>query len=89
MMLRSPLEVENLLPYDINFRLYDKVRDTHPSPEYLRKGGATPIHRADLWNLLMLNVQIDSPRFNRPSEFAIINTHNHGEHSGTLAVPLA
>ncbi|KIO33566.1 hypothetical protein M407DRAFT_3889 [Tulasnella calospora MUT 4182] len=41
--LRAPIELENLLPFDIKYRIYDTTsRRTWTS--YLRRGGLMPIH---------------------------------------------
>lgn len=72
--MRAPIEVENLLPYDIRFRVYDKNRE-HNWASFLRKGGTTPLHMAELSHLLLLSVEIQDTLFKR-SEFAIVNTDN-------------
>lgn len=89
--LRAPVEIENLLPFDIRFRVYDKNRE-HNWSSFLRKGGTSPLHMAELSHLLLLSVEIQDSRkqlcssiselrlisstaFKR-SEFAIINTDN-------------
>lgn len=72
--LRAPVEVENLLPYDIQYRIFDKNLN-HNWSSYLRKGGISPIHVVELSHLLLLSVDIQSSCFS-PSEFAIIATDN-------------
>ncbi|SNX84266.1 related to VPS13 - involved in regulating membrane traffic [Melanopsichium pennsylvanicum] len=72
--LRAPVEVENLLPYDIQYRIFDKNLN-HNWSSYLRKGGISPIHVVELSHLLLLSVNIQSSCFS-PSEFAIIATDN-------------
>lgn len=72
--LRAPVEVENLLPYDIHYRIFDK-NVNHNWSSYLRKGGVSPIHVVELSHLLLLSVDIQSSVFS-PSEFAIIATDN-------------
>lgn len=53
--LFAPLEIENLLPYNLDYRIYDKnTNQTWMS--YLRKGGAMPVHSVELGHLLLLNV---------------------------------
>lgn len=59
--LRPPIEVENLLPYDIRFRIYDKNRE-HNWSSFLRKGGVSPLHMADLNHLLLLSAEIQDSR---------------------------
>ncbi|KAL9941010.1 hypothetical protein V8E36_000498 [Tilletia maclaganii] len=72
--LRAPVEVENLLPYDIQYRIFDKNMN-HNWSSFLRKGGVSPIHVVQLSHLLLLSVDIQSSVFS-PSEFAIIATDN-------------
>ncbi|KAK2461917.1 hypothetical protein APHAL10511_006380 [Amanita phalloides] len=69
--LCAPLEVENLLPYNLDYRIYD--RDTEQTwMSYLRKGGAMPVHSVEVGHLLLLNVVVQDTVF-KPSEFTIIN----------------
>ncbi|CAO1616705.1 unnamed protein product [Parajaminaea phylloscopi] len=72
--LRPPVEVENLLPYDIQYRIFDKNMN-HNWSSFLRKGGISPIHVVQLSHLLLLSVDVQSSVFS-PSEFAIIATDN-------------
>lgn len=72
--LRPSVEVENLLPYDIQYRIFDKNMN-HNWSSFLRKGGVSPIHVVQLSHLLLLSVDIQSSIFS-PSEFAIIATDN-------------
>ena len=72
--LRAPVEVENLLPYDVQYRIFDKNLN-HNWSSYLRKGGVSPIHVVELSHLLLLSIDIQSQVF-APSEFAIIGTDN-------------
>lgn len=55
--LRAPLELENLLPYDIEYRIYDKNTDQNWR-SYLRKGGVMPIHSVELGHFVLLNVTV-------------------------------
>lgn len=70
--LRPPLELENLLPYNLEYRIYDKNTDQNWR-SYLRKGGVMPVHSVELAHFILLNVTIQDSVF-KPSEFAIINT---------------
>ncbi|MCO5590230.1 hypothetical protein L7F22_044199 [Adiantum nelumboides] len=72
--VRAPVEVENLLPYDIQYRIFDKNHNRNWS-SFLRKGGVSPIHVVDLSHLLLLSIDVQSSVFS-PSEFAIISTDN-------------
>lgn len=59
--LRAPIEVENLLPFDIRFRVFDKDRE-HNWKSFLRQGGTSPIHVAELSHLLLLSVEVQDSR---------------------------
>ncbi|KAI8385604.1 hypothetical protein BD560DRAFT_383802 [Blakeslea trispora] len=70
--LSAPVEIENLLPYDFNFRIVDKTTGQDFS-SYLRKGGLTPIHVIENNHLVLLNIEMPDTDYNR-SEYAIIST---------------
>lgn len=53
--LRAPVELENLLPYDIKWRVHDKNTGLS-SGEYLIKGGACPLHTVELSHLLLISI---------------------------------
>ncbi|GAA6006460.1 hypothetical protein JCM10207_004941 [Rhodosporidiobolus poonsookiae] len=72
--LRAPVEIQNLLPHDIRYRVFDKNLE-HNWTSFLRAGGVSPIHVAELSHLLLLSVEVQDTVFGR-SEFAIINTDN-------------
>jgi vacuolar protein sorting-associated protein 13A/C len=55
--MQPPLELENLLPFDIKYRVHDKNTSTNSS-EFLRKGGLFPIHTVQLDHLLLLNIAL-------------------------------
>jgi vacuolar protein sorting-associated protein 13A/C len=55
--LRAPIELENLLPYNIQYRIYDKNADQNWK-SYLRKGGVMPVHSVELGHLVLLNVEV-------------------------------
>ncbi|KXN90021.1 Vacuolar protein sorting-associated protein 13 [Leucoagaricus sp. SymC.cos] len=75
--LRAPLELENLLPYNLEYRIYDKNTDQNWR-SYLRKGGVMPVHSIELGHFVLLNVAIQDTVF-KPSDFSIINTDGHSE----------
>ncbi|KAG5647989.1 hypothetical protein DXG03_007023 [Asterophora parasitica] len=75
--LRAPLELENLLPYNLEYRIYDKDTDQNWR-SYLRKGGIMPVHSVELTHFVLLNVDVQDTVF-KPSEFAIINTDGHSD----------
>ena len=70
--LSAPIEIENLLPFDLNFRIVDKTTGQDFS-SYLRKGGVTPIHVIENGHLVLLNVDMPDTDYKR-SEYAIIST---------------
>ena len=55
--LRAPLELENLLPYNLEYRIYDKDTDQNWR-SYLRKGGVMPVHSVELGHFILLNVNV-------------------------------
>lgn len=59
--LRAPIELENLLPYNLQYRIYDKDTDQNWR-SYLRKGGVMPVHSVELGHLVLLNVEIQETR---------------------------
>ncbi|OSD03423.1 vacuolar protein sorting-associated protein 13 [Trametes coccinea BRFM310] len=70
--LRAPIELENLLPYNLEYRIYDKETDQNWR-SYLRKGGVMPVHSVELGHLVLLNIHVQDTVY-KPSDFAIINT---------------
>ncbi|KAK2804138.1 hypothetical protein FQN50_006680 [Emmonsiellopsis sp. PD_5] len=67
----APLEIQNLLPYDFKYRIYDK-NTRKDWTNFLRKGGISPVHVVELSHLLLLSVDMQDTAF-RHCEFAIIN----------------
>jgi vacuolar protein sorting-associated protein 13A/C len=55
--LHAPLELENLLPFDIVYRIYDNSIDQNWK-SYLRKGGVMPVHSVELGHLILLSIDI-------------------------------
>lgn len=72
--LSAPVELENLLPYDFKYRIYDK-NTKKDWINFLRKGGLSPVHVVELSHLLLLSIDMQDTVF-KPSEFAIINSSN-------------
>jgi vacuolar protein sorting-associated protein 13A/C len=70
--LSAPVTLENLLPYDFKYRIYDKNTKKDWS-NFLRKGGVSPVHVVELSHLLLLSIDMQDTLF-KPSEFAIINS---------------
>jgi vacuolar protein sorting-associated protein 13A/C len=72
--LSAPVELENLLPYDFKYRIYDK-NTRKDWTNFLRKGGLSPVHVVELSHLLLLSIDMQDTVF-KASEFAIINSNN-------------
>ncbi|KAI7902142.1 uncharacterized protein BX663DRAFT_436105 [Cokeromyces recurvatus] len=70
--LSAPIEIENLLPFNFNFRIVDKTSGQDFS-SYLRKGGVTPIHVIENNHLVLLRIEMPDTDYQR-SEYAIIST---------------
>ena len=67
----APVEIQNLLPYDFKYRIYDK--DTKKDwTNFLRRGGVSPVHVVELSHLLLLSIDLQDSVF-KQSEFAIVN----------------
>ncbi|CAE6445232.1 unnamed protein product [Rhizoctonia solani] len=75
--VRAPVELENLLPYDIKYRVYDKNAGLNWI-SYLRRGGIMPVHSVELTHLLLLNIDIQDSGFGE-SSFGIINSDTDGD----------
>jgi vacuolar protein sorting-associated protein 13A/C len=72
--LFAPIELENLLPYDFKYRIYDK-NTRKDWTNFLRKGGLSPVHVVELSHLLLLSIDMQDTVF-KASEFSIINSNN-------------
>lgn len=71
--ISAPVEVQNLLPYDFKYRIYDK-NTKKDWTNFLRRGGVSPVHVVELSHLLLLSVELEDTVF-KASDFAIINSH--------------
>jgi vacuolar protein sorting-associated protein 13A/C len=56
--LRAPLEVENLLPYDIKFRIHDKHSGLS-SRNWLNRGLSSPIHTVEVSHLMLISISAE------------------------------
>lgn len=70
--LHAPVEVQNLLPYDFKYRIYDD-NTKKDWTNFLRKGGVSPVHVVELSHLLLMSVDMQDTPF-KPSKFAVINS---------------
>ena len=68
----APVEVQNLLPYDLTYSVFDKSTKREWS-NFLRKGGVSPVHAVQLTHLLLMKIDIEGIPI-KPSEFAVINS---------------
>ena len=96
--LRAPVELENLLPYDIKFRIHDKNTGLSSS-NFLVKGGSSPIHTVELSHLLLLsvapedtselegNVSVKADQRSRP-QAKRLRHYQHGRSRATNRKPL-
>lgn len=73
--ITPPVELQNLLPYDFDYRIYDK-NTKKDWKNFLRKGGVSPVHVVELSHLLLLSIQVQDTTFTQ-SEFSIINAVNN------------
>lgn len=82
-IISAPIEIENLLPFDLDFRLYDKTakRDWSGS---IARGKNTYVQVATLQSLLLLSVEPKTTGFGK-SEFAIINAPKNSQFKREMA----
>ena len=71
--LSSPVEIQNLLPYDFNYKIYDQ-NTKKDWTNFLRKGGVSPVHVVELSHTLLLSIDMQDTPF-RPSDYFFINTN--------------
>jgi len=72
--LSAPIEIQNLLPFDFKYRIYDKSTKKDWT-NFLRKGGVSPVHVVELSHLLLVSIDMQETPF-KASDFAIINSNN-------------
>jgi vacuolar protein sorting-associated protein 13A/C len=70
--LHAPVEVQNLLPFDFKYTVYDE-NTREKWANFLRKGGVSPVHTVELTHTLMLDIDLQQTAFNK-SDYAIINS---------------
>ena len=75
--LSAPVEIQNLLPFDFKYRIYDKHTQKDWT-NFLRKGGMSPVHTVELSHLLLLSVNLQDTDY-KPSEFAVVNADRHND----------
>ena len=69
----APIEVQNLLPFDFKYRIYDK-NTKKDWTNFLRRGGVSPVHVVELSHLLLLSVELQDTVF-KPSDFAVVTSN--------------
>lgn len=72
--LHAPIELQNLLPYDFKYRIYDK-NTKKDWTNFLRNGGVSPVHVVELSHLLLLSIDMQDAVF-KQSEFAVVNSND-------------
>lgn len=84
--LHAPIELQNLLPYDFKYRIYDK-NTKKDWTNFLRKGGVSPVHVVELSHLLLLSVDMQDTVF-KQSEFAVINSNQQEDFRREKTLPV-
>lgn len=79
--LSTPVELHNLLPYDLKYRIYDK-NTKRDWTNFLRKGGISPGHVINVSHLLLLSIDLQDTPF-KQSDYAIINSPDRDFHRET------
>ncbi len=82
----APIEIQNLLPYDFKYRIYDK-NTKKDWTNFLRKGGVSPVHVVELSHLLLLSIEMQDTVF-KQSEFVIINSNTHEDFRRESVLPV-
>ena len=84
--LHAPIELQNLLPYDFKYRIYDK-NTKKDWTNFLRKGGVSPVHVVELSHLLLLSVDMQETVF-KQSEFAVVNSNTQEDFRRESTLPV-
>ncbi|OMJ29920.1 Vacuolar protein sorting-associated protein 13 [Smittium culicis] len=78
LIISSPLEIENLLPYNIQFRIFDKS-DNCDWSNVLSSGEISSVHSVRPENLVLLSMNIPEAKYIK-SDGAVINSHDTDEY---------
>jgi vacuolar protein sorting-associated protein 13A/C len=70
--LHAPVEVQNLLPFDFKYKVFDE-KTGEKWTNFLRKGGVSPVHTVELSHTLMIDLDMQTQQYNK-SDYAIINS---------------
>lgn len=76
-VLSAPIEITNLLPYDFNYRIFDKTTGKDWS-NTLKQGATGAVHVVELSHLLLLSVHPKDRGFSA-TDFAVINSPKGGD----------
>ncbi|PVU99655.1 hypothetical protein BB559_000513 [Furculomyces boomerangus] len=74
LVISSPLEIENLLPYNIQFRIYDKTGNCDWS-SVLPSGEVSSVHSVKPNHLVLMSIRIQDAKFDR-CDGAVIESHD-------------
>ncbi|CAG8552629.1 14898_t:CDS:10 [Dentiscutata erythropus] len=78
--LNAPIQIENLLPYDIVFRINDNDIKQDLAGNRLEKGQVTSLHLINSEHVLALNIEEITDTAFKKSEWAIINSPDKSEY---------
>ena len=84
--LHAPIELQNLLPYDFKYRIYDK-NTKKDWTNFLRKGGVSPVHVVELSHLLLLSIDMQDTAY-KQSEFAVVNSNAQEDFRREKTIPV-
>ncbi|KAI8929325.1 hypothetical protein BC831DRAFT_410850 [Entophlyctis helioformis] len=72
-VLLAPYTIENLLPFDMKYIIFDKMTRQECRGD-LKRGCADPLHTLDPTHLLALNIQVNGTDFRQKEVVIITNT---------------
>ena len=70
--ISPPFELQNLLPYDLTYRLFDKENKADYKA-HLRRGLAAPVHFGNLDHVLALSIELHDTGMTRILFHWIVN----------------
>ncbi|KAJ9050363.1 Vacuolar protein sorting-associated protein 13 [Entomophthora muscae] len=83
--LSAPLELDNLLPYDIRFKVYDAAGIEWPS--FLKRGGMSPVHMVNVKQKLALSLIVCETNY-RASARVSLNVPSKASENATRYITL-
>ena len=84
--LSAPIELQNLLPYDFKYSIYDE-KTRKQFTNFLRKGGISPVHVVELSHSLSMSVDMQDTSYKR-SDFATVNAQADDSHRRANTLPV-